>query len=78
MPSRSELAYVQARLQARHGERLTDQEWDALNSVGSFSEYFQRAQKTFLARFMVHLGLSRDAHAIEQAIRSGWRDYVAE
>ena len=70
--------YVQARLQARHGERLTEDDWRALDAARSFDHYLDRARATPLRRFVDRLNASMTSHTIERLLGTAWRDYVAE
>lgn len=70
--------YVQARLQARHGERLTEGDWHTLEAAHSFEHFLDRAQGTTLARFTAPLNATMTSHAIERRLRLEWRHYVAE
>ena len=71
-------SYVQARLQARHGERLKEPDWRALEAARSLEEFVARAGVSSLRRFTarVHAGMS--SHAVERLLRENWRGYVAE
>jgi len=71
-------SYVQARLQARHGERLDEGEWRALEAARSLDNFIDRSRATALGRFSERLSNGTSSHAIEGALRNGWRDYVAE
>ena len=70
--------YVQARLQARHGERLTEDDWRALGAAQSFDHYLDRAHATTLHRFVDRLNASMNSHSLERLLGAAWRDYVAE
>jgi hypothetical protein len=64
-----EFSYVQARLQARHGERMSEADWRALDGARSLSRYLEQARRTPLRRWSEHLGVSMSSHAIEAALR---------
>lgn len=70
--------YVQARLQARHGERLTEDDWRALEAAQSFDHYLDRARATSLHRFVDRLNAAMSSHTIERLLGAAWRDYVAD
>ena len=70
--------YVQARLQARHGERLTEEDWHRLEAAHSFEHFLDRAQGTALARFTAPLNATMTSHVVERLLRLAWRSYVAE
>jgi hypothetical protein len=70
--------YVQARLQARFGDRLQESDWLALEAAKSLDRYLERARSTSMRRFTEHLSAQLDSHAIERALRADWRLYVRE
>src|SRR5271166_2755720 len=78
MSLRPSWSYVQARLQARHGERLTEGDWRVLEAVRSPDHFIDRARATALRRFSERLNTGMSSHAIERELRNAWRDYVAE
>ena len=71
-------SYVQARLQARYGERLDEADWRALEAARSLDQFIDRSRATSLRRFTERLNAGMSSHAIERALRTAWRDYVAE
>jgi len=71
-------SYVQARLQARHGDRLAEADWRALEAARALDQFIERARATSLRHFAQRLNASMTCHAIERALRATWRDYVAE
>ncbi|MCF8476154.1 MAG: hypothetical protein K9G60_03935 [Pseudolabrys sp.] len=70
--------YVQARLQARHGARLTEGDWRMLEAAQTLDHFLDRARATPLGRFTDRLNAGMTSHAIERLLRAGWRLYVAE
>ena len=78
MSLRPSWSYVQARLQARHGERLTEGDWRMLEAVRSPDHFIDRSRATALRRFSERLNIGMSSHAIERELRNAWRDYVAE
>ena len=70
--------YVQARLQARHGDRLDDAAWRMLEAARSFDQFLERSRTTSLHRFTDLIELRMASHTIERILRTAWRDYVAE
>src|SRR5208282_3281592 len=78
MRSVAEFAYAQARIEARHGERLQDVEWKMLESAQSLSRYLERARSTSLKRFLTQISPDLSAHAIERVLRSEAVLYVGE
>lgn len=71
-------AYAQARVQARHGERLRETDWQGLEAARSTDIYLDRVRRTCLRRFTERLDARMDAHAIERGLRAAWRSYVLE
>lgn len=70
--------YVQARLQARHGDRLPDAEWHALEAVQTVEPFIERSRATALQHFVEQVNASMTTHAIERVLRGAWRAYVDE
>jgi hypothetical protein len=70
--------YVQARLQARHGDRLTEGDWRALEAARSLDHFLDRARAMALSRFTAPLNAAMTSHKIERLVRAAWRGYVAE
>lgn len=71
-------SYVQARVQARHGERLQESDWRAIEAARSIDQFIARARASSLRRFTEHMNARMPSHAIERVLRDGWRAYVAE
>ena len=78
MSLRPSWSYVQARLQARHGGRLSESDWRMLEAARSPDHFIDRARTTTLRRFSERLNPGMSTHAMERALRDSWRDYVAE
>ncbi len=74
----AEFAYAQARIEARHGARLTDADWKALESAQSLSRYLERARSTSLERFLSQIAPDMSVHAIERVLRREAALYVEE
>ncbi|HVZ52413.1 MAG TPA: hypothetical protein VG986_10630 [Pseudolabrys sp.] len=70
--------YAQARMQARHGDRLQEADWHALAAVQTADSYVERARATSLRRFSEPVTAGMNSHAIERALRGAWRAYVEE
>ncbi len=71
-------SYVQARLQARHGERLHEGDWHTLEAARSPEQFLDRSRATSLRRFTERLNAGMPSHTIERLLRAAWRNYVAE
>jgi hypothetical protein len=69
---------VQARLQARHGDRLDEAAWRFLEAALSFDHFLERSRATSLRRFTDVIEAKMSSHAIERILRDAWRAYVAE
>lgn len=78
MNTRPVWSYVQARLQARHGDRLDDAAWRILESAKSFDHFLERTRRTSLHRFTDLIDGRMPSHTVERVLRAAWRDYVAE
>ena len=70
--------YVQARLQARHGERLQEADWRAIEAVRSIDQFIERARASALRRFTERAHARTSSHAVERILRDAWRAYVTE
>jgi hypothetical protein len=75
---RADWSYVQARLHARHGERLDEVGWRMLDAAKSPDHFLERARATSLRRFTDRLDAQTSSHTIERLLRAEWRDYVAD
>jgi hypothetical protein len=75
---RPQWCYVQARLHARHGERLQETDWRALEAARSIDQFIERARISSLRRFTEHLNPRMSSHVVERMLRAAWRTYVAE
>lgn len=76
--ARASFSYVQARIQARHGARPRDAEWQALEAALSFEQYLERSRGGGIASFSGRIGIGDDAHTIEARLREAWRAHVGE
>jgi len=78
MSARPRWSYVQARLQARHGARLREADWRAIEAARSSDQFIERARASSLRRFIQGVDARMSSHAIERILRDTWRAYVAE
>lgn len=78
MSSAPQWSYVQARLQARHGERLQEADWHTLEAARTTDEFLERARASSLRRFITRINARLSSHAVERMLRETWRVYVAE
>jgi hypothetical protein len=78
MDTNSHLAYVQARVQTRHGQRLSPSQWQTLESSRDIASFLQGARSTHLRRWIEHLPADVNPHRIERSLRDDWKKYVSE
>ncbi len=78
MVSAARYAYVQTRLQARHGARPGDDEWRQLQSIGDLGNYLQVAQRGPLNIWVVGVAVNTPVHEIELLLRQRFRAYIEE
>lgn len=78
MSSGARFAYVQSRLQARHGRRLGEPDWRALEATADLAGYLQAARSTFFSEWIHHLAVGSDTHQIERSLRLDWGAYCRE
>jgi len=76
MNSKAHFAYVQARLQARHGARPKEGEWRRLHSIGDLGNYLQVAQRGSLKYWVVGMNATTNVHDIELTLRHRYRSYI--
>jgi hypothetical protein len=69
MRASRDFAYAQARLQARHGERLQDGDWRTLEAARSLRLHLERARATALRRHCERLDAALSGHALEAVLR---------
>lgn len=73
MTSAARFAYLQVRLQARHGARNDEATWRRLQGAVDFANYLQLAQQTALRPWVMSLHPGQDSSEIEQALRRQFR-----
>lgn len=78
MQNGGQLSYVQARLQARHGARPGEDDWQAIEATRSLASYLERVGTTSLSRFSERIRADTAPHEIELRVREARRAYVAE
>jgi hypothetical protein len=71
-------SYVQARLQSRHGDRLAEPDWHALEAARTADAFLDRSRATSLRRFTEQVSAGMSSHAMERVLRGAWRAYVNE
>ena len=72
------LEYAQARLQARHGQRASELDWQRLESTREFGALLDAARNSPLRAWVVGLTPHSGAHEIEAVLRRHWRAQVDE
>lgn len=78
MTSAPQLAYLQARLQARHGDRPTPDEWRMAEASADLSHYLDALGRTTLKRWVGELHPEMAPEVIERLLRAAWRQDVDE
>jgi len=78
MANAARYAYVQTRLQARHGDRPGEDEWRQLRSIGDLGNYLQVAQRGPLNTWVVGVSVNTSVHEIELLLRQRFRAYIDE
>jgi len=71
-------AYAQARLQARHGMRPTEQLWRRLASTGDLAGFLQQAQHTTLRPWVLGMQATQTSHTLELSLRQHFCHYIDE
>lgn len=75
---RTSFAYVQVRLQVRHGARPDEAVWRHLQGTSDFANYLQLARHTPLRPWVATLDPGQDSDAIEAELRRLFRRHVDE
>jgi len=70
----TDFGYAQARLQARHAERLSESAWAALGAQGDAPAFVERARQTPLRRWLRGVSAGAGVHDLERRLR---RELVA-
>ena len=69
-------AYAQARLQARHGMRPTEQLWRRLASTGDLAGFLQQAQQSTLRPWVLGMQATQTSHTLELSLQQHFRHYI--
>jgi len=72
------LDYAQARLQARHGQRVDEAAWRRIETMREFAPLLELARGTALRPWLVSIAADTTAHGIEATLRGHWRALVDE
>lgn len=74
----AEFSYVQARVQARHGQRPADAHWAQLGGTRDLGHFLQLARNTPLRPWVIHLSPQSGIHSVEYSLRRQLREYIRE
>jgi hypothetical protein len=72
------LEFAQARLQARHGQRVDAAAWRRIETMREFAPLLEIARGTALRPWLVGIGADSAADRIEATLRGHWRATVGE
>lgn len=72
------LDYAQARLQARHGQRLDEAGWHRIEVMREFAPMLELARNSALRPWLSGITADSPAQDIETRLRAQWRERVAE
>lgn len=72
------LEFAQARLQARHGQRAREADWQRLEVTREFGALLDAARQSPLQPWLVGLTRHSTSHQIEALLRGQWQALVAE
>ena len=75
---RADYAYIQARLQARHGMRLSNTQWQQLEAQQGLSNFLHLSSETGLRSWVANLHPEEGIHVIENRLAGHFRDYVKQ
>lgn len=76
MSAAASFAYMQVRVQARHGMRPDERIWRQLQGIAGLGNYLHAAQQTTLAPWVSGMHATHGSHEIEHALRRQFRDYI--
>lgn len=72
MDEGAKFAYMQARIQARHGDRLTPEQWRQLDACRDAGRYLQLARASNLGHWVRHFAAHEDPAQWERSLRADW------
>ncbi len=78
MPVSTRFIYTQTRLQARHGMRPNNQEWQMVEGQKDLAGFLQSARQTSLRPWVLSLHGQDNSLIIEATLRQLYRNYVDE
>ena len=78
MADDARLAYLQARLQARHGDRPSADDWRVAEASADLSHYLEALRRTSLKRWVGDLNHEMEPEAMERQLRAAWREWLEQ
>lgn len=78
MAEDARFAYLQARLQARHGDRPAPEEWRLVEAGVDFAHYLEALRHTALQRWLGDIHAETAPEELERHLRAAWRAHVDE
>ncbi|SRR6056297_504539 len=78
MANAAQFAYLQTRLQARHGDRPSSDEWRMAEASADLLHYLDALNRTSLKRWVRDLHPEMAPEEIERLLRAAWRQEVDE
>ncbi len=78
MAENPRLAYLQARLQARHGDRPAPEDWRVAEASADLSHFLEAVRRTALKRWIGDINPEMAPDTIERHFRAAWRAAVDE
>ena len=72
------LEYAQARIGARHGERLREADWHRIEVLRELRPLLEFARSTALRPWLAGIDADSSVHRLEAALRDRWRTVVGE
>lgn len=78
MAETARLAYLQARLQARHGERPAAEAWQLAEASVDLAHFLDVLRGLSLQRWVRAISADSSCPEIERALRLAWRDLVVQ
>ncbi|MBF0294607.1 MAG: hypothetical protein HQL96_05410 [Magnetococcales bacterium] len=74
----AQAGYLLARIQARHGQRLDENQWRMLSSAHSFNRFLSQARETSLGPWLEGIDPIGEIHHLEWSLRDAFRRHVVE
>jgi hypothetical protein len=72
------LEFAQARIGARHGERVREADWQRIETLREIGPLLELVRATSLRPWLAGIDAGSDSHRVESALRECWRAVVAE